>query len=46
VEYEITDLGRSLAPLFASLARWSDGHLDQVEQARRAYDAAGRPGSS
>jgi DNA-binding HxlR family transcriptional regulator len=46
VEYEISELGRSLAPLFASLARWSDGHLDQVEQARRAYDAAGRPGSS
>lgn len=46
VEYEISDLGRSLAPLFASLAQWSDGHLDQVEQARRAYDAAGRPGSS
>ncbi|MDT0341841.1 winged helix-turn-helix transcriptional regulator [Streptomyces litchfieldiae] len=39
VEYEISELGRSLAPLFASLAEWSDAHLDQVEQARRAYDA-------
>ena len=45
-EYEISDLGRSLAPLFASLARWSDAHLDQVEQARRQYDALGRLGSS
>jgi hypothetical protein len=39
-EYEISDLGRSLGPLFASLATWSAGHLDAVEQARRAYDAA------
>jgi DNA-binding HxlR family transcriptional regulator len=41
VEYEISELGRSLGPLFASLAKWSAGHLDAVEQARRAYDAAG-----
>ena len=41
VEYEISELGRSLGPLFASLATWSAGHLDAVEQARRAYDAAG-----
>ncbi|ADD39989.1 winged helix-turn-helix transcriptional regulator [Stackebrandtia nassauensis] len=37
VEYEITELGRSLAPLFASLAEWSV-NLDKVEQARRDYD--------
>lgn len=43
VEYEITDLGRSLAPLFAALAQWSDAHLDAVEEARLAYDAADRP---
>jgi DNA-binding HxlR family transcriptional regulator len=46
VEYEISELGRSLAPLFATLAEWSDEHLDEVERARRAYDAAGRPLSS
>jgi DNA-binding HxlR family transcriptional regulator len=40
VEYEISELGASLGPLFASLATWSAGHLDAVEQARRAYDAA------
>lgn len=38
VEYEISDLGRSLAPLFAHLAEWADGHLDKVEQARHDYD--------
>ncbi len=38
VEYEISDLGRSLAPLFAALADWSTAHLDEVEQARRDHD--------
>ena len=38
VEYEISELGRSLAPLFASLADWSV-NLDKVEQARLDYDA-------
>jgi DNA-binding HxlR family transcriptional regulator len=41
VEYEITELGRSLAPLFATLAEWSAAHLDEVEEARSAYDDAG-----
>jgi DNA-binding HxlR family transcriptional regulator len=40
VEYEISELGASLGSLFASLATWSAGHLDAVERARRAYDAA------
>uniref|UniRef100_UPI0031DFA8CC winged helix-turn-helix transcriptional regulator n=1 Tax=Saccharothrix mutabilis TaxID=33921 RepID=UPI0031DFA8CC len=38
VEYEISDLGRSLAPLFATIAEWSV-NLDAVERARRDYDA-------
>ncbi|MEU0514205.1 helix-turn-helix domain-containing protein [Amycolatopsis sp. NPDC006125] len=38
VEYEISDLGRSLAPLFATLAEWSP-NLEKVEQARAEYDA-------
>ncbi|GAB3159331.1 helix-turn-helix domain-containing protein [Amycolatopsis stemonae] len=38
VEYEISELGRSLAPLFASLAEWSP-NLGKVEAARAAYDA-------
>jgi DNA-binding HxlR family transcriptional regulator len=43
VEYEITDLGRSLAPVFASLVTWSDGHLAEVLQARKGYDKSGKP---
>ncbi len=38
VEYEITDLGRSLAPLFSALSEWSS-NLGKVEQARREYDS-------
>ncbi|SDT23217.1 winged helix-turn-helix transcriptional regulator [Actinoplanes derwentensis] len=38
VEYEITDLGASLGPLFAHLSNWADAHLGEVEQARHSYD--------
>ncbi|NIH79082.1 winged helix-turn-helix transcriptional regulator [Amycolatopsis viridis] len=43
VEYEISALGRSLGPLFATLSRWATANLDHVEQARREYDEAGLP---
>lgn len=43
VEYEITELGRSLAPVFASLVTWSGAHLEQVVEAREEYDASDRP---
>jgi DNA-binding HxlR family transcriptional regulator len=39
VEYEISDLGRSLAPLFAHLAEWASDNLDKVEQSRHDYDS-------
>ncbi|GJF33674.1 HxlR family transcriptional regulator [Kitasatospora sp. NE20-6] len=38
VEYEISELGRSLAPLFAHLAEWAATNLDEVERARDVYD--------
>ncbi|WP_198961169.1 helix-turn-helix domain-containing protein [Pseudonocardia sp. MH-G8] len=38
VEYEISELGRSLAPVFASLGVWSAAHLGEVEAARRVHD--------
>ena len=38
VEYEISDLGRSLGPMFATLAEWSP-NLDKVDAARQAYDS-------
>jgi DNA-binding HxlR family transcriptional regulator len=42
VEYEISELGRSLAPLFATLAVWSAANLDMVEKARLDYDTTDR----
>jgi DNA-binding HxlR family transcriptional regulator len=38
VEYEISDLGRSLGPLFATLSQWRP-NLAKVDQARKRYDA-------
>jgi DNA-binding HxlR family transcriptional regulator len=43
VEYEISELGRSLAPLFVHLAGWAAANLEHVEAARRHYDDAGSP---
>ncbi|HEX6354115.1 helix-turn-helix domain-containing protein [Actinophytocola sp.] len=41
VEYEISELGRSLGPLFASLSAWSV-NLPRVAAARAEYDARAR----
>ncbi len=41
VEYEISDLGRSLGPMFATLAEWSS-NLAKVEAARADYDDRSR----
>src|SRR6187402_47775 len=38
VEYTITPLGRSLLGPFQALHAWTMEHLDEVEQAREAYD--------
>ncbi|MFG2826497.1 winged helix-turn-helix transcriptional regulator [Streptomyces sp. NPDC048434] len=40
VEYEISDLGRTLVPVFQTLHTWSASHLPQVTAARQAYDTA------
>jgi DNA-binding HxlR family transcriptional regulator len=40
VEYEISELGRSLAPLFATLATWTTDNMPRVERAREDFDAA------
>jgi len=43
VEYEISPLGRSLAPVFAALMKWSAANLTKVEAARLDFDAAAVP---
>ena len=37
VEYTITDLGRSLQPVFAALGTWTRERLPEVEKSRQAY---------
>jgi DNA-binding HxlR family transcriptional regulator len=43
VEYEISELGRSLGPLFHSLSDWATTNLPSVDTARKEYDTSGRP---
>ena len=38
VEYEITDLGRTLQPPFKALYAWTMQNLDTVEAARASFD--------
>jgi DNA-binding HxlR family transcriptional regulator len=38
VEYEITRLGRTLEQVFRALDTWTRDHLNEVEEARRAFD--------
>jgi DNA-binding HxlR family transcriptional regulator len=40
VEYEISELGLRLAPIFAELNAWSDANMDDVQAARQRYDAS------
>lgn len=42
VEYEVTELARTLVPVFDTLVRWSDAHLDEVLAARTRVAPAQR----
>src|ERR1041384_7943086 len=42
VEYEISDLGRSLGPLFHPLTTWASDNLPQIDRARAGYDEENR----
>jgi len=39
VEYELTELGRSLSDLMRKLDSWAEEHLEEVVQARAAFEA-------
>jgi DNA-binding HxlR family transcriptional regulator len=41
VDYELTELGRSLLGLVGALERWAEGHIEDVQAARTAYDNPG-----
>ncbi|GJD52945.1 hypothetical protein OPKNFCMD_5713 [Methylobacterium crusticola] len=42
VDYELTDLGHSLAEPVQALGAWAIQHLAQLDAARARYDAQGR----
>jgi len=39
VEYSLTPLGESLAGVITTLRSWAYGHMDEICQARDAFDA-------
>ncbi|WP_296665163.1 helix-turn-helix domain-containing protein [Demequina sp.] len=39
VEYELTDLGRTLLVPLGAIAGWATGHMGRVRAAREAFDA-------
>lgn len=39
VEYRVTELGRSLNPVFDVLQEWTEAHIDEVYAARAAFDS-------
>lgn len=39
VEYDLTDLGRSVLVFTDGIRRWSEEHVGQIREARAAYDA-------
>lgn len=40
VDYELTPLGRDLAPLIAGVQIWADANMDRILMARSAYDSS------
>ena len=43
VEYKLTQLGLSLGAAFCGVWMWAEQHLEQVEQARAAFDQRAKP---
>ena len=39
VEYDLTELGRSLGQAFCGVWIWAERHIDEIEAARAAFDA-------
>jgi DNA-binding HxlR family transcriptional regulator len=42
VEYSLTELGRSLMSILATIKEWSETHIENVLKARDEYDARAR----
>ncbi|GHO54248.1 winged helix-turn-helix transcriptional regulator [Ktedonobacter robiniae] len=44
VEYALSPLGATLTPLMAALRQWAEEHMEEVEQARQAYEEKEKAG--
>ena len=44
VEYSLTALGLSLVDLVAGICSWAEAHIEQVQEARAAYDTVAGSG--
>jgi DNA-binding HxlR family transcriptional regulator len=40
VDYELTDLGRTLLPVLRAVKHWSEAHISEIQSARDEYDRA------
>src|SRR4051812_4158200 len=40
VDYELTALGKTLLPVVDAIKRWSEGHIEEIHEARAGYDSA------
>lgn len=38
VDYELTDLGRTLVPVLVAVKTWSETHIEEVMAARDAFE--------
>lgn len=39
VDYRLTPLGESLLPVMQVVTLWAEQHIDEIDAARRSYDA-------
>lgn len=39
VDYELTDLGRTLQPIMLALKDWAESNMDEIQEARNRYDS-------
>jgi DNA-binding HxlR family transcriptional regulator len=39
VDYELTELGRSLAQMMTAVKNWAETHIEEVREAREQYDS-------
>lgn len=44
VEYELTEIGKSLVPYIAGLSAWADEHMPAIKKSRKRFERHTIPG--